>query len=31
MIYALLIGIAIGLVFGMVIQWIADLPRDYRR
>lgn len=31
MVYALLVGIAIGFVFGMVVQWVADLPREYRR
>ena len=28
---ALLVGVFIGLVFGMAIQWVFDLPQDYRR
>lgn len=26
-----LAGLFVGLVLGMVIQWIADLPREFRR
>jgi hypothetical protein len=26
-----IVGVGVGLVFGMVIQWIAALPREYRR
>jgi len=28
---AILVGVAIGFVFGMIVQWVADLPREYRR
>ena len=26
-----LLGLAVGLLFGSIIQWAADLPREYRR
>jgi hypothetical protein len=26
-----LLGVAIGFVFGAVAQWVADLPREHRR
>jgi len=27
----ILIGVAVGFVFGMVVQWVCDLPQEYRR
>jgi hypothetical protein len=26
-----LLGVLVGLVVGMAVQWVADLPREYRR
>jgi hypothetical protein len=26
-----LAGLCVGFVIGMVAQWVADLPREYRR
>lgn len=28
---AILVGVAIGFVFGMALQWVIDLPRELRR
>jgi fructose-specific phosphotransferase system IIC component len=28
---AFFVGLLVGVIVGMVIQWIADLPKDYRR
>ncbi len=30
-IVAFLVGLALGIVFGMAAQWAIDLPKDYRR
>jgi uncharacterized membrane protein SpoIIM required for sporulation len=26
-----LAGVFLGLIVGMVIQWVSDLPKEYRR